>query len=309
MRNLVNSLNKSFTGSVLLWVTDLLLPLCSTPPRPLLSPPGLWAPASGHPQPPSSHIDVLFTPTGSDTLPSSPVDALLQPSRDALLSTVAPLASTWPLPWSDTFFTPWGSSLPYWAPPYMDILLILTRLPSSLDILVSVLELWHWGCLSACMSEAWLILSLSDCSALETLSFLPWAPKPCAGPPPPSPLLALGMPALLGPSKGFWTELFLKHGERKGRAKRKKEKGEVGEEEEAIFYWKVDLECDRLQSFWWMLRLPQRISSPSGGQSTGKSSRWSEAGLFCPCFCLWPSPGSQLEARVSRLRGEWKKLL
>ena len=47
----------------------------------------------------------------------------------------------------------------------------------------------------------------------------------------------------------------------------------------------------------------------SGGQSTGKSSRSSEAGLLCPCFCLWPSPGSQLEARVSRLKGEWKKLL
>ena len=161
MRNLVNSLNKSFIGSVLLWVTNILLPRLSTPPRSLLSPPGLWAPASGHPQPPSSHMDVLFTPTGSDTLPRSLVNALPHPSRDALLSTVTPLASAWPLPWSDTLFTPSESSLPYWAPPYKDILLILTRLPSGLDTLVSLLELWHWGCLSACMTEPWLILSLS----------------------------------------------------------------------------------------------------------------------------------------------------
>ena len=47
---------------------------------------------------------------------------------------------------------------------------------------------------------------------------------------------------MLGPSTGFWTELFLKCREQKGRERRKKEKGEVGEEEkqkeeeEAIFY-------------------------------------------------------------------------
>ena len=47
---------------------------------------------------------------------------------------------------------------------------------------------------------------------------------------------------MLGPSKGFWTELFLKCREQKGRERRQKEKGEVGEEEkqkeeeEAIFY-------------------------------------------------------------------------
>lgn len=50
------------------------------------------------------------------------------------------------------------------------------------------------------------------------------------------------MPTFLGPSKGFWTELFLKCREQKGRKRRKKEKGDVGteeeekEEEEAIFY-------------------------------------------------------------------------
>ena len=88
MRNLVNSLNKSFTGSVLLWVTDLLLPLCSTPPRPLLSPPGLWAPASGHPQP--------LPPTW---MCSSPQQALTLSQAPQWMPCPSPLGMPFSVPW------------------------------------------------------------------------------------------------------------------------------------------------------------------------------------------------------------------